>query len=56
MTQKEPKLSPLIHHQSLCKQKVKAKAELKLTAGVLKMYSRCKKNHFARVEHTDLGN
>jgi hypothetical protein len=56
MTQKEPKLSPLIHHQSLCKQKVKAKAELKLPAGILKCTQAAKKTTLQELGHTDLGN
>jgi hypothetical protein len=43
------KLQSLLHLQALCKQKVKAKAELKLPSGALKMYSRHRKGHLARI-------
>jgi hypothetical protein len=47
----------VVHHQAQSKQKVKGNAELKLPAGALKMYSRCRKDHLPRVgTHRDSRN
>jgi hypothetical protein len=57
MTQKGPKLSPLIHLQALGKQNLKTKADLSLLAEAMKMCSRCRRGYLERVgTHRDSRN